>query len=172
MEGALTGKTGFTGGAGYSYVGALESQGRTFIIALLGSGWPPHKAYKWEDAKALLEYGKEHYHYRDVFEPEEPRTVLVEGGKEPERVPVSSRLKEEQRHLKLLVSDWDRVECVTRLPDMRKAPVRSGDVAGYQIYRLNGEVAAVYPLYMEASVDEWKFSSCVQMVLDFFAKKR
>ena len=140
--------------------------------SFLGSGWPPHKAYKWEDAKALLEYGKEHYHYRDVFEPEEPRTVLVEGGKEPERVPVSSRLKEEQRHLKLLVSDWDQVECVTRLPDMRKAPVRSGDVAGYQIYRLNGEVAAVYPLYMEASVDEWKFSSCVQMVLEFFAKKR
>lgn len=171
MEGALTGKTGFTGGAGYSYVGALESQGRTFIIALLGSGWPPHKAYKWEDAKALLEYGKENYHYRDVFEPEEPRTVLVEGGKEPERVPVSSRLKEEQRHLKLLVSDWDQVECVTRLPDMRKAPVRSGDVAGYQIYRLNGEVAAVYPLYMEASVEEWKFSSCVQMVLEFFCKK-
>lgn len=26
MEGALTGKTGFTGGAGYSYVGALESE--------------------------------------------------------------------------------------------------------------------------------------------------
>ena len=40
MEGALTGKTGFTGKAGYCYVGALESEGRTFVVALLGCGWP------------------------------------------------------------------------------------------------------------------------------------
>ena len=100
--------------------------------------------------------------------------IIMQGGPQAvsDRDDASWSMVLEQRHLKLLVSDWDRVECVTRLPDMRKAPVRSGDVAGYQIYRLNGEVAAVYPLYMEASVDEWKFSSCVQMVLEFFAKKR
>lgn len=171
MEGAVTGKTGFTGGAGYSYVGALESQGRIFIIALLGSGWPPHKAYKWEDARALFEYGKEHYHERDVFEKEPLWHVLVEGGKEPARVPVSSRLKEEQRHLKLLLSDWDQIECITRLPETRNAPVREGDVAGYRIYQLNGDVIAVYPLYMEVSVAEWKFSSCAQTVLGFFLSK-
>ena len=47
MSGAFSGKTGFTGGAGYSYVGALEDGGREFTIALLGCGWPPHKTYKW-----------------------------------------------------------------------------------------------------------------------------
>ncbi len=36
MDGALTGKTGFTGKAGYCYVGALKDGERTFVIAL----WP------------------------------------------------------------------------------------------------------------------------------------
>ena len=31
MDGALTGKTGFTGGAGYSYVGALKKDGKLFV---------------------------------------------------------------------------------------------------------------------------------------------
>ena len=87
------------------------------------------------------------------------------------RVPVSSRLREEERHLRLLVSDRDQVECCTRLPDRRRAPVRAGDVAGYRIYRLNGTVIAVYPLYLEASVEEWKFSSCLRMVMEIFWQK-
>lgn len=52
MEGALTGKTGFTGKAGYCYVGALESEGRTFVVALLGCGWPNNRSYKWTDTKS------------------------------------------------------------------------------------------------------------------------
>ena len=33
MDGAFSGKTGFTGEAGYCYVGALEREGRTFIVS-------------------------------------------------------------------------------------------------------------------------------------------
>lgn len=54
MEGALTGKTGFTNKAGYCYVGALERDGRRFTIALLACGWPNHKTYKWSDARTLF----------------------------------------------------------------------------------------------------------------------
>lgn len=68
MDGALTGKTGFTGGAGYSYVGALEKNGKLFIIALLGCGWPPHKTWKWSDARSLLSYGMENYEKTDLYE--------------------------------------------------------------------------------------------------------
>ena len=47
MDGALSGKTGFTGNAGYCYVGALKRDDRTFIVALLACGWPNNKTYKW-----------------------------------------------------------------------------------------------------------------------------
>lgn len=77
---AVTGKTGFTGGAGYCYIAQLSDGDRSFIIALLGCGWPPHKTWKWEDVRKLYRYGKEHFAYRDfVFEEKRIRIPLVNG---------------------------------------------------------------------------------------------
>ena len=64
MDGALTGKTGFTNKAGYCYVGALERDGRTFVVALLACGWPNNKTYKWSDTRVLMQYGLDNYFYR------------------------------------------------------------------------------------------------------------
>lgn len=66
MEGAFSGKTGFTGEAGYCYVGALKRDDRTFVVALLGCGWPNNRTYKWSDAKRLMQYGLENYTYRTI----------------------------------------------------------------------------------------------------------
>lgn len=38
-DGVLSGKTGFTGNAGYCYVCACRYDGKTFIAALLACGW-------------------------------------------------------------------------------------------------------------------------------------
>ena len=54
MDGALSGKTGFTGKAGYCYVGALTRDGKTFIVALLACGWPNNETYKWKDTRKLM----------------------------------------------------------------------------------------------------------------------
>ncbi len=66
MDGALTGKTGFTNKAGYCYVGALTRDGRTFVVALLACGWPNNKGYKWADTKKLMQYGLDNYFYRSL----------------------------------------------------------------------------------------------------------
>ncbi len=68
MDGALTGKTGFTNKAGYCYVGALTRDGRTFVVALLACGWPNNKGYKWADTKKLMQYGLENYFYKSFDE--------------------------------------------------------------------------------------------------------
>lgn len=70
MEGALSGKTGFTNKAGYCYVGALERDGRTFVVALLACGWPNNRTWKWKDARELMQYGLENYFFRSFSEPE------------------------------------------------------------------------------------------------------
>lgn len=44
-------KTGFTGTAGYCYVGALQREDKTLIVALLACGWPNNKTYKWSDTR-------------------------------------------------------------------------------------------------------------------------
>lgn len=68
MDGVLSGKTGFTNKAGYCYVGALERDGRTFVVALLACGWPNHKTWKWNDTRELMEYGVTNYFYRSFRE--------------------------------------------------------------------------------------------------------
>lgn len=76
MSGALTGKTGFTGNAGYCYAGALKRDERTFVVALLGCGWPNHKTYKWSDTRTLMEYGIEHFAYHSFAEASIPKEAL------------------------------------------------------------------------------------------------
>ncbi|MCD7805745.1 MAG: D-alanyl-D-alanine carboxypeptidase, partial [Lachnospiraceae bacterium] len=61
MSGALSGKTGYTGRAGYCYVGALESEGRTFVAALLNCGAYGSQTKKWVDLRRLMEYGMKYY---------------------------------------------------------------------------------------------------------------
>ncbi len=67
MDGALTGKTGFTG-AQVILMLVRWKKWKTFIIALLGCGWPPHKTWKWSDARSLLSYGMENYEKTDLYE--------------------------------------------------------------------------------------------------------
>jgi D-alanyl-D-alanine carboxypeptidase (penicillin-binding protein 5/6) len=57
MEGAIGVKTGFTGDAGYCFVGAIKKTDRTLISVVLGCGWPPRKNLKWSDTMALMKYG-------------------------------------------------------------------------------------------------------------------
>lgn len=86
MDGALSGKTGFTNKAGYCYVGALERDDRTFVVALLACGWPNHRTYKWSDTSRLMQYGVDHFFYRDftseeiAYDEEKLRPVPVTGG--------------------------------------------------------------------------------------------
>lgn len=84
MEGALTGKTGFTSQAGYCYVGALTRDGKTYIAALLACGWPNHKSYKWSDMKKLMNYGLENYTYHSFeeagFDVDQLAPILVKSG--------------------------------------------------------------------------------------------
>ena len=85
--GVISGKTGFTGNAGYCYVCAVRQDERLFIVALLGCGWPGNKNYKWIDARKLLSYGRENYHYSMLPElpqlPEIPVTEAAPGKEDP-----------------------------------------------------------------------------------------
>ena len=80
MDGALSGKTGFTADAGYCYVGSLRRDKRTFIVALLACGWPNNKGYKWKDTRKLMEYGLEHYQYREIDKKMQIPEIKVAGG--------------------------------------------------------------------------------------------
>lgn len=182
MSGALTGKTGFTGGAGYSYVAALEDEGRTYVLALLGSGWPPHKTYKWADARALFTYGEQNFHYRDVFEePELPSVPVLDAvpdirvkdmknpvAEQPVTVGLEMDLPEEERHLRLLLAEDEQVERRVEVPASLEAPVRGGMVAGHVTYLLDGQIIGTFPLYTDKTVKRKNFAYVLEQIWYLF----
>ena len=142
MEGALSGKTGFTGDAGYCYVGALRRGERTFIVALLACGWPNNKSYKWKDTRALMEYGLANYEYREIPVKMEAEEIPVTDGADPEfpyrhKTAVETGLPGEEIFRMLLRKD-EQVEFRTQLEEELKAPVRKGQQAGKVLCMLDG----------------------------------
>lgn len=65
-ERVISGKTGFTGKAGYCYVSGVVIQEFHLGISLLACGWPNHKTYKWSDMNTLLTYLSDHLTYHSI----------------------------------------------------------------------------------------------------------
>lgn len=153
MEGALSGKTGFTNNAGYCYVGALKRDDRTFIVALLACGWPNNRSYKWSDTRKLMSYGLENYEYRDVWEETTFSPLPVKNG-----IPESGNLEDEActgvelavgaeaNHLRLLLADGEQVSVETNFPEAVTAPIEPGTIVGSVRYYLDGEIVQIYPV--------------------------
>lgn len=170
MEGALSGKTGFTNNAGYCYVGALKREEKTFIVALLACGWPNNKSYKWSDTKKLMSYGLDNYEYADVYEPAEFEPILVEKGIPENNKPydnayVTVEIDENcEHHLRVLLKDGEKIEKKISLPGKTTAPVEAGCTMGYVKYYLNGELLKEYPVITKAYVEELDFRWIVKYI--------
>lgn len=160
MEGALSGKTGFTGKAGYCYVGALQKEEKTFVVALLACGWPNNRTWKWHDAKILMEYGLENYEKRDIYEDRELAPVAVENGQSAQ-----TALYAPAEKIELLLGPEDRVEVKWTLPDKLTAPVRAGDVVGREAFYVNGELYESIPVTAAESVPQITYVFCLKKVI-------
>ncbi len=158
MDGALTGKTGFTGNAGYCYTGALKSEGRTFVIALLACGWPNNKTYKWKDARKLFQYGISNYKQADITNYDYvPRPVPVENGAGKDRLlktKIQLPLSISQTAQEMLLSEKDSVQVREEIPKVLQAPVKKGERIGSLNYYVNGELAAQMPLTAAREIKE------------------
>lgn len=178
MDGALSGKTGFTNKAGYCYVGALQRDGKLLIVSLLACGWPNNKSYKWSDTRKLMTYGLENYEYQEIFREgllDDP--VPVKNGK------YEGRLGEEERtcrltygeggaqSVRMLLGKEEQVEVQAELPRTLTAPVEKGEEVGSVAYLLNGEEIARYPVYTEEAVRKIDFPWCLERVFMIYCNR-
>lgn len=153
MEGALTGKTGFTNGAGYCYAGALEQDGRRLIAVVLACGWPSNRTWKWADTQKLMNYGLTYFH------PESVGTNLFL----PDPIPVTNgqsdqvflSVKTEKKEL--LLSDQDSFTMDVLLPSSLEAPVQAGQLVGTVIYYVNGTILDLFPIVSTGQVSSIDF---------------
>lgn len=167
MEGAISGKTGFTGGAGYCYVGAVKKDEKTFIAALLACGWPPHKTYKWQDMRKLIDYGKTNYDYHEILKKDLTFS----------KVPVKNGIQTEtelevvypaEKSLKILMREDEKVRLVTKTPKEFVAPIQAGQEAGQVDYYVGEELVASYPVRTVKTIGEWNLEFCAKTLLKCF----
>lgn len=176
MDGVLAGKTGYTSQAGYCYVCAWEEEGKTFVVSLLGCGWPNHKTYKWSDTKKLLSYGAYNYDYETYWQEPHTSKILVTDGVENmqnigEKVYLRGKCSviSEDREKEILLKKGEAVTCKTEIPQKVSAPVLKGEKLGRIAYYLDGKLIASYPVYAERSVEKISFKWYTEKVFhDFF----
>ena len=162
MEGALTGKTGFTNGAGYCYVGALERDGKRLIAVVLACGWPNHRTWKWSDTQKLMNYGIENYHRETVGRDRvDLGTVPVENGQRE-----SVRMSADVTVREVLLKDGDMFRMEVLAPDRLTAPVEEGELAGTVIYYLNDQIFDLFPVRIEDGSPEIDYPWCLRRTLE------
>ena len=182
MDGALSGKTGFTNKAGYCYVGALQRDNRTFTVALLACGWPNHKTYKWSDTRVLMEYGLAHYEYHSydevVIDTGKFKPVMVYEGCTERlgdtayvEIALSQVAEEEAADNGLLLREDEEFELRYSLPDSLEAPVMPGTRVGEVAYLLGEKVLQTIPIVTKYGVERIDFLWCMRQIEERFLLK-
>lgn len=182
MDGAVTGKTGFTGKAGYCYVGALERGDRTFVVALLGCGWPNNKSYKWSDTRQLMNYGLEYYKYRSFDEVTIDQTKLipakVENGQTDQyggTAMIGFHLQENLNAANtmihksfegILMRDNENIELVYQLPPKLSAPIEKGKIVGKIQYFISGNLWKVENIVTDRNIEKIDYEWCLEKLFD------
>lgn len=171
MDGALSGKTGFTGTAGYCYVGALERDGRTYIVALLACGWPNNKTYKWSDTKKLMTYGLETYTKKTTSEIalEKMEPIPVSGGqgeKIGEALWVMPGIGDYEGEEEFLLKEGEEITVSYRIAPQLEAPVEAGADLGKVIYELDGTVIGERPVTAKNEIAEIDYVWCLARTVE------
>ena len=172
MNGAVSGKTGFTADAGYCYVGALQRDNRTFIVALLACGWPNHKTYKWQDTRALMEYGLKYYK-KQRFDGNVglPQLSVADGIPENGALSGVSTVKlqiRDREEADILLREDEEPAYRTLLADTLKAAVKAGTDAGTVQLVLDNRVLAEWRVETAEGTAKRDYIWCLcQLMMQF-----
>jgi D-alanyl-D-alanine carboxypeptidase (penicillin-binding protein 5/6) len=161
MDGAFGIKTGFTGNAGYCFVGALNRDGRIFISVVLASGWPPNKNYKWQDTVKLMNYGVDHFVKESIGTNQMSvgDIVVLNGSRDRVELTVDCRMEE------WLMGEAEQAS-VTVVQELSvTAPVAAGTVVGWVYYRINDDIVERFPICTVAEVSGKNPAFCLKNVI-------
>lgn len=184
MEGAIGVKTGFTGRAGYCFVGALKRGEHTLIATMLACGWPPNKSYKWSDTQKLMNYGLEYFRRQ----PFAKRARVIVNGEEMEEIPefeeyqvtipveggvadtVAAKVDAHSVQ-PLLLAAWEQPSVEITYEQTLSAPVVAGQAVGKMTYRVDGAEYASSWIRTVEEVREPDFFYCLRKVISLWKSR-
>lgn len=159
MDGAIGIKTGFTGKAGYCFVGAVKRLDRTLISVVLGCGWPPSKSLKWTDTKQLMSYGIDNYSKKQIFEKKEFDKIYVDNG-QTSHIGLAM-----EGDLSLLLRKDERVKIEYEIPDVLSAPMYKGEIVGVVKYYIDDSLYIEIPVYTSMESKKIDFKFCFMRII-------
>lgn len=167
MSGAISGKTGFTNAAGYCYVGALRSDNRDYVVALLACGWPNNKNYKWSDSKELLNYGMDTYSNKRISVPYKAVEYKVSNGQYDVETENTAKLTAMVHELNkpVLLSETEQADVVYEIMENISAPVKKGDKLGEIKYYIDDYLLFTGDIASECDIPVKNLSWAVNEIL-------
>ena len=159
MDGAIGVKTGFTGDAGYCFVGAIKRTDRTLISVVLGCGWPPNKSLKWHDTKELMTYGIKNYEEKQIFKEVDFDPVFVKDGQ------YKYEALDMKGDLSLLLREDEAVKVVYEVPKTLQAPVQAKTNVGLAKYYIGDMLYAEVPIFTTKSIMKIDFKFCLNEII-------
>lgn len=162
--GALGIKTGFTNRAGYCFAGAAKKDGRMLLSSVLACGWPPHKTYKWNDTKALMDYGFSHFQNVTVPIPSYDSVIPIQNAVKNSLLLTSSIPSK----ITYPLSYDDTLTIQRKTPKKLSAPIRQGDIIGYDTISLNRSILEKYPIIAKETIRSRSFSYFAKLLLQCF----
>lgn len=161
MEGVIAGKTGFTADAGYCYVAALNKDDKTYVIALLGCGWPNNKNYKWLDSKKLFDYGIENYSFKSATDSVTPmKQIYIKYGTPEEYIDTYI-----EDYINIIVSDEEKIALEYNVPDCLSPPIKKGQCVGYIDIIIDNSLFKTINVYSSDTVYEKDYRYYLDMIL-------
>lgn len=174
MEGAQSGKTGFTGKAGYCYVGSLLQNEKHLVAVVLACGWPPHKTRKWSDVRKLMQYGMEDYVHQDLAKVKVSESdlgqVFVKNGQGEnwnEDIALELTIEEEKEENPcegILLKEGESIQVSIELPKELYAPVCANEKIGSIYYTVDEKVYKTERIVAKKSIQKVDFRFCLQCI--------
>ncbi len=164
-DGALGIKTGFTGKAGYCFVGAARRSDVTLVSCVLACGWPPNKSFKWIDTSKLMDYGFNNFSKKTISPPDisHIHIPVIKGKKEY----VTCCLPES---LTLLTGAGDTLKINCSLPKSLCAPIRQNNPVGTVSYYINDKLFQSDEIFLSESIEKSDISDTIRNVLHLWMK--
>jgi len=159
-------KTGFTSKAGYCYVGSACKNNMNLISVVLASGWPPHKTFKFDDTRKLLDYGFNNFEMKVI--PDQSFSVknikVIDGQNDN----VSCYIEKITKDIPL--SKQDQISYDINIMDEIQAPVIKGDIVGSVKVYLNNENIYSMPIKTTEEVKKIDFIFNLKKIIDITFK--
>lgn len=157
-NGAIGVKTGFTGKAGYCFVGAAKRGNLLLVSSVLACGWPPNKSYKWTDTKALMDYGFENFKEKEIF----PSKITLPKCGVKEGKTTALKLGYKPSHLCIATDGSELVTIYLELPINLVAPIKKGSKIGYLHYFIDKEQVACTKVYAMETIDSISLKEAIK----------